>query len=199
MPSDTARPLAESSALALKEWAIVLEAIAQARQCVLIRKGGLADPGKAFAFPAPSFVFYPTYEHQTVSFVVADYQAIFEQTLARRALAEIVRFELAACVAKSVETRDAQILKRLEGWHIYTDAMLSQRLKWQPDQPLTIAYIRAYRLAEPVQVAVHPSYAGCKSWVDLQTPISLKGARPVMADALFEERLAQFNARLSTG
>ena len=56
-------------AVALKEWATVLEAMAKGEQLVLIRKGGLIEPGSGFELVANTFVFYPTFEHQAVSYL----------------------------------------------------------------------------------------------------------------------------------
>ena len=67
----------------------------------------------------------------------------------------------------------------------------AQRLKWQPDQPVLIAVIRVYRLGWPQQLAVSPRYAGCKSWVELDTPVASGTVRPVLDDAAFAARAGE--------
>ena len=59
-----------------------------------------------------------------------------------------------------------------------------------------IVVIRAFRLAEPRLLPVIPRYAGCKSWVDLESPVPLEGATPVLDDATFERRLQDVVPRL---
>ncbi len=49
--------------------------------------------------------------------------------------------------------------------------------------------MRAYRLREPRTIDYVPAYGGCRSWIDLQEPISLEGMQPALPDAQFE-RLA---------
>src|SRR6266545_131506 len=49
---------------ALKEWAVVVEAIREGRQIILLRKGGIHERGDRFAAEAGEFLFFPTFEHQ---------------------------------------------------------------------------------------------------------------------------------------
>jgi hypothetical protein len=186
-------------AMALKEWATVLEAMARGEQLVLIRKGGLIEPGSGFELMAPVFVFYPTFEHQAVNYLREPYRRYFDEAQAHRAPEGQVRVELVGVAVSSVQSRDPDIVKRLAAVHIYNDAFVSQRLKWQPDQPLTVAVIRAYRLAEPRLLAVVPRYAGCRSWVDLDEPVPLKAAAPVLDDAAFARRLKELAPAFEAG
>ena len=185
--------------MALKEWATVLEAMGRGEQLVLIRKGGLIEPGAGFQLVARQFVFYPTFEHQAVQYVRPPFQRYFEDAAARRAPSAEFRVELAGVVAASVRSRDPAIVARLARFHIYNEAFVSQRLKWQPDQPLVVAIVRAFRLAEPCVVPVSPAYAGCTSWVQLDAPVALDRATPALDDRSFEERLAALRPLLRQG
>jgi hypothetical protein len=49
--------------MALKEWAITVEAMAQGDQVLLLRKGGIHEEGKDFRVIHDEFLFYPTYLH----------------------------------------------------------------------------------------------------------------------------------------
>ena len=176
-------------AVALKEWATVLEAMARGEQLVLIRKGGLIEPDSGFELMAATFVCYPTFEHQAVNYLRPEFQRYFDEAARRRAPEGQVRMDLVGVAVSSVQSRDPRAVERLREFHIYNDAFLAQRLKWQPEQPLVIAVIRAFRLAAPQVIPVAPAYAGCKSWVTLDAPIPLEGARPVLDDAAFDARL----------
>ena len=174
---------------ALKEWATVLEAMSRGEQLVLIRKGGLLEPGSGFEMVSEPFLFYPTFEHQAVHYLRPPYQAYFDQALARRAPEGMVRFELVGCAMWSTESRDPSVVERLQAFHIYNESFIAQRLRWKPDQPLAIVVVRVFRLAEPKSALVLPSYAGCKSWVALDSTVPLANAQPVLDDAQFERRL----------
>ena len=139
----SATPLPARCATALKEWATVLEAMARGQQVVLIRKGGLIEPGGGFELVSPSFVFYPTFEHQAVTYLRPPYQPYFAEALRRRAPEGEVRMDLCGLAVLSVQSRDPTVVDRLSDFHVYNQAFASQRLKWQPDQPLTIVVVRA--------------------------------------------------------
>ena len=184
-------------ATALKEWATVLEAMARGEQTILVRKGGLIEPGTGFELISNTFVFYPTFEHQAVQYLREPFRAYFEQAASQRAPEGQVRIELFGLAAASWQVQDPAVLDRLRDDHVYNDAFLSQRLKWQPDQPLVIAAIRAFRFPTPRVLPVAARYAGCKSWVELEAPVSLVGLQPVLDDAAFQERLRRLSAQLA--
>jgi hypothetical protein len=181
---------------ALKEWATVLEAMARGQQLVMIRKGGLIEPGAGFDVASPVFAFYPTFEHQAVNYLREPFRPYFDAASARRAPDGSVRFELIGQVVDSVRSHDPAIVDRLREFHIYNEAFLTQRLKWQPETPLTIVVVRAFRLATPAIIAVTPQYAGCKSWVELDAPVSLEGALPVMDEETFAAKLTAIHSVL---
>lgn len=185
-------------ATALKEWATVLEAMGRGEQLLLIRKGGLIEPGSGFEVRSRSFVFYPTFEHQAVAYLRAPYQGYFEEAAKRRAPEGQVRMELFGMATASQTIHDPAVMARLAGFHIYNEAFVTQRLKWQPDQPLVAVIVRAYRLAAPYLCPVSPLYAGCKSWVDLDAAVPAAGAHPVLDDATFQMRAAAITSILGS-
>lgn len=174
---------------ALKEWATVLTAMSKGEQFVLIRKGGLVELGSGFELITDTFVLYPTFEHQAVSYLRPEFRGYFDEAATRRAPNGQVQFVLAGVAVSWVKSQDAAIIDRLSAFHIYNQDFQTQRLKWQPEQPLLIAVIRAFRLPEPVVMPVVDRYAGCKSWVELDVPVPLAGATPVLDDAAFQQRL----------
>lgn len=181
--------LPASCQTALKEWASVVHAFARGEQLVLIRKGGLADATRGFEIVSKQFVFYPTFEHQTVNFIRQPYRQYLDHALAQRPAEDQLRLELGGLVVSSTSVHDSALISRLEPVHIYNDAFLEQRLRWQPDQPLVVVVVRAFRLPSPKFLPVASRYAGCKSWVELEQPIPLHGATPVLDDKAFDERL----------
>ncbi len=176
---------------------MVIQALADGRQVLLVRKGGLVEPSEGFTFQSKEFLFYPTFEHQAVAFVLPGYQSLFP-TLAAERRAGWLRVAYAGRVEAVVETRDGEALKRLKDLHIYTDGLLTQRMRWQPEQPLVIGCVRVFRLREPLELPMQDAYAGCKSWVQLAETVSLKEAEPVLSDAAFEQRRAAFSRGLKS-
>ena len=183
-------------AVALKEWATVLEAMAKGEQVVIIRKGGLIEPGSGFEVLASDFVFYPTFEHQAVNYLREPYREYFEIASRARASEGKVTFQIYGQAVHSVQTLDASVVDRLTPYHCYNHDFLTQRLKWQSDQPLAIVIIRAFKIAEPVTIAVAPQYAGCKSWVELEAPVILGELKPVLDDAVFASKRREIESLL---
>ena len=186
-----------SCAVALKEWATVLAAMARGDQILLVRKGGLIEPGSGCELVSTAFVFYPTFEHQAVTYLRDPYQASFDQALRARAPEGQVRIDLGGVAVSCMQSRDPGIIERLASFHIYNQSFVSQRLRWQPEQPLALVAIRAFRLMTPQLLPVSPRYAGCKSWVDLEAPLPLGDVRPVVDDTAFQQRMRDLTALLS--
>ena len=86
--------LPAATMMALKEWATVLTAMAKGEQLVLIRKGGLIEPGSGFEVISENFLFYPTFEHQAINYLRPQYQSYFDQAIQQRAPEGQVRFDL---------------------------------------------------------------------------------------------------------
>ena len=45
-------------------------------------------------------------------------------------------------------------------------------------------------------IPMNSAYGGCKSWIELGRDITSDGAAPVLNDAAFETKLAEFRAAL---
>lgn len=182
--------------IALKEWATVLQAMDRDQQLVLIRKGGLIEPGSGFEMASNQFVFYPTFEHQAVNYLRPEYRGYFNEASAIRAPKESVRFDWFGKTVSTHTIHDPNLIQRISRFHIYNEAFITQRLKWQPETPLLMAVVRVYRLKAALTLPVIADYTGCKSWVTLNQPISLEGAVPILNDEAFQKKLLQLNALL---
>ncbi|HEY1629521.1 MAG TPA: DUF1802 family protein, partial [Tepidisphaeraceae bacterium] len=56
-----------------------------------------------------------------------------------------------------------------------------------PANPLYLLIVRAYRLPKTVTIDNTSAYAGCKSWVPLDAPISIANAAAALDDDQFEK------------
>jgi hypothetical protein len=87
-----------------------------------------------------------------------------------------------AKVVAAVPVNRPDGLDDIEDTHIWTAASVrSDRLDFRPKHRLTVLVVQARALAEPQRLPRVPSYAGCKSWVEL--PVSPQWAQPVHDDA----------------
>lgn len=183
-----------TSQVALKEWAVVVEAIARGRQCLLLRKGGVADPDETFELAHREFFLFPTFEHQKRDQVRAEFQPLFDEVLKRSPPAGQVILPLYAGVAGSWRVESAEQLRGFERFHIWTPEFLAMRLAYKPEIPTLAVLVRAYRLSKPPMTANTLAYAGCKSWVPLDTALPVEGAVPIIENQAFRKTLQSVSA-----
>jgi hypothetical protein len=171
---------------ALKEWKLVIDALAAGRQVLLLRKGGIYESGGEFELEHRRFVFFPTYIHQNLHMLKPDAQAGFE---ARSAEPQKVVLAAAGEVTDIIQVQSRAQIDQLDAEHVWAPPLIDMRFSYKPANPLYLLLVRAYRLREPVAVENTPAYAGCKSWVPLDEPLATAGATPVIEDAAYAARV----------
>lgn len=182
--------------IALKEWAVTVEALAQGRQILLVRKGGIHEEGKDFKVVHPEFLLYPTYEHQREDLLKDENQAQLQHLLALPHPQEEIRFSHWAKVEELVEISEQEPLDALSPHHIWTKEYAQSRLHWKPMVSLTIMLMRVYRMERPVTVPFLPEYRGCTSWVDILSNVDLGNLEPVVSDETFQRMVDEIKGSL---
>jgi hypothetical protein len=178
-----------ASRVALKEWAITVQALGTGRQIVMLRKGGIREEGREFRVEQPAFLLYPTYEHQRADLLQPQHREDLARLLAEApSEAEQVRLAYWAEVTDVYETLETAHVEALAPHYIFTTGYAEERLRWRPKKPLYVLSLRVYRLPAAQTRPVLPSYLGCKSWVELEQPVSLEGIEPVLDDATYAAR-----------
>lgn len=192
--------------VALKEWAVVCEALRRGRQSLLLRKGGIREPNADRSFHAEhrSFVLLPTHFHARdagrerdlvpeVHDELFELQALSEQARLSGPTAPL-RFTLYAEVTAQWELRELAPLQALAGLHVLSDACVTDRFHYRRPG-LWALHLRVHRLAEPVELPDRPGYAGCVSWVHLDQPVRGE-AEAVVSDVEHARREAILVAAL---
>ena len=182
-----------SSKTALKEWAVLVEAIGRGEQLLLVRKGGIADPGKGFQLKQREFFLYPTWEHQRKEHLRPEFRGRLGKLSPET---DPIRLQVYAGVAYQKEVKDLSALTRLEKYHLWSPEFLEERVRYKPELPTQVLVLRSYKLRKPALRPVRPEYAGCKSWVELAEEISYEGAEPVMENRRFIAALEEISSRL---
>ncbi len=175
---------------ALKEWAVTQRSLLEGHQIVLLRKGGLIEDTGDFDLKARQFLIYPTYEHETER--AGDLQPCFGQWLkeeeARKLTPGQIRIEAAAEVSDVVRVDDRAKLLNLAPQHIWSQQFIDGRYDWEPYKPVFVLLLRAYALASPQIIPVTRAYGGCRSWIDLEMPVSTLDAVPAISDERYARR-----------
>src|SRR3954464_13035655 len=102
---------------ALKEWAVLLDAMARGDIVARVRKGGIREQRAGFAVRHERFVLYPTYFHEKAAEMAPWLAPTLEAAHARQPAAGIIRVELVAEVAGVWSVAALDPLRALEGLH----------------------------------------------------------------------------------
>ncbi|MEH2164793.1 MAG: DUF1802 family protein [Nostoc sp.] len=171
---------------ALKEWAVAVNALESGKTIMLLRKGGIHERNGHFQVAQKEILLYPTYEHQQAFMLKAEYaNRVYPVTSGWHP--ETVRIGSWAEITDILPVSDEFIVNALLPFHIWKENFISDRLNWKPRQPLYILLLRTYKLPQDREIPYHPKYRGCKSWIDLDQPIHLQGATPVLSDFAYSQ------------
>lgn len=184
---------------AFKEWAVIVEALGQGRQSLILRKGGIAEEDGAFRSQHEAFYLFPTFEHQNEGDLVPE----FHETLrslqrGRQTSQDSVPIQYYAIVQDSYRIDSMGILEKLKGYHAWSESSVKKKFGWGAECLLWVLLARIFRLAKVVEIPSRDTYRGCKSWVKLEETIPTEGSTPVFQDDAFE-RIRAFVRRTLVG
>jgi hypothetical protein len=171
---------------ALKEWAVICRALAEGRQALLLRKGGIAEAGGEFQVEHARFWLYPTYVHQQRAGIKPEALPLLEQVEAERPPAGVVRLTHFAEVAGIYHVYDLVPALILNHLHLWSEETVRMRFAYRTPG-LYVLPVRVYRSAWVYELAEKPEYAGCRSWVELDRELVTEGATPVLAEDAFDD------------
>lgn len=183
----------------LKEWAVLVDALAGGEQVVLLRKGGIEDVGGEFRLEADSFILWPTYLHQGGEWLRPEQAGRLERVLAHRGHPDEVTLAHHAAVAGIHAVPSRAVLDDLADEHVWSADYLDLRWRYRPELPLYLLLLRVSSLAVPTIVRETTAQRGCRSWVELVEPVDLTGMVPALDDGEFGRRVQRILAVLSAG
>ena len=178
--------LPDKCQMALKEWAVTVEAMAKGDQVLLLRKGGIHEDGKDFRVIHREFLFYPTYLHQKEDLLQPAYQPVLRKLLEQPQDNDRITFSYWARAEEVLEISEQKKVDNLEPHHIWTTAYAQSKLHWKPMLPMSVLFLRIYKLEQPATVPYLPEYGGCTSWVEVLSDVNLGRMEPVLNDAEFQ-------------
>jgi hypothetical protein len=170
---------------AFKEWAVICRALAEGRQAIILRKGGISEKAGEFVVEHTRFWLFPTYAHQQRTGIRPEAHALLEEVEAERPPAGVVRLSHFAEVGGAYRVRDLTRALLLAHLHLWSEETVRSRFNYR-DPGLFVIPVRVYRAKEG-ELPMTPYYAGCKSWVELEQELPTKGARPVLKEADFRD------------
>ncbi len=183
---------------ALKEWAVIAEAVATGRQVFVLRKGGIAEGKRGFELKHSRFLLFPTWEHQQRDSLRPEFHDLFERLRPEDDRRITIRY-WAEAVDILRAPSDRQPLIEASDLHVWRENYINMRYDYRPDLPLWVITLKPHVLAEPVEVENSRFYRGCRSWVELRESVDLADSKMGMNESFLgtarQQLLKQLNVR----
>lgn len=183
--------------VAFKEWAIVVDALGRGEQIIILRKGGISEGAGGFKVEHSEFLLAPTLFHQQRESVIDSAQTRYDKISAEFPKADQLRISHFGRVVEWKQLSSIESLQTLRGQHIWRDEVLAERFEWGRTNGIYALVLRVFRIPKAHELAMLPSYGGCKSWIELAEEIPTEGAEPVLSQSEFEKKVAKLRAGLN--
>jgi hypothetical protein len=171
---------------AFKEWAVICRALAEGRQAIILRKGGIAEQGGSFEVAQTRFWLFPTYLHQKADALKPEALRLLHAVESERPPSGTVRLSHFAEVGGVYQLHDIVGALKLDPLHLWSRETVVARFEYRRPGLLVLP-LRVFRVPEALEVPDLASYAGCKSWVELERDLPTAGATPVLDDDAFRD------------
>ncbi|MFH1857463.1 MAG: DUF1802 family protein [Candidatus Omnitrophota bacterium] len=180
---------AKTGSLALKEWAVICQALVEGKQTILFTKGSAEE--REFLREGQEFLLYPSLERQTREDIKPECQDFFRRYTSFDE-EEFIPISHCGRIIKAVPVPSLQSLNALSPRHIWANAYLEKLWNEKPEKALQLLVVRVYKLSKGRFHDYEEQYAGSKSWVSLTETIPTENAKPVLTDADFQKKVAEF-------
>ena len=144
-------------------------ALERGLQDVILRRGGIDEPGDAFEPEHPAFLLFPTYFHQQAERLRPEYRSLYDEARASEPSVGRLLITSRARVRRARALSSEAEVDALASRHVYRREVVIDRLHGVYGTALYALEIDIERLAEPLDLPLLSEYAGCKSWVELET------------------------------
>jgi hypothetical protein len=183
-------PTPQESAVALKEWAGVCDALSDGRQVVLLRKGGVAESRGQFRLEHRECWLYPTWSHEAAQGLRTGFDVPSRDHPGQLAIDRFAVVEWVDFVA------DESSARRLALETAWTTETVLRRFHYRRPGLWAVA-VRVFRRESPWVIEIGPDHAGCQSWVNLESSLSVAPCRQVVDGARFQDLLDRAVAALA--
>ncbi|MBX6312736.1 MAG: DUF1802 family protein [Isosphaeraceae bacterium] len=175
----------ETCAIAFKEWEGICAALAEGRQALILRKGGIAEGPGGFRPEHEAFWLYPTRLHEGQQGLAVEPPTPVGPPPGEP---EMVPLRSLAVVASIDYLERPESLEALAPYHLWTEETVRKRFFYRRPG-LWVLGVRVYNRPTPWPVAVTPEQRGCKTWVPLDNPPPTAGLVPALEDVAFHRQI----------
>lgn len=181
---------------ALKEWAVLVDAMLRGELVAMIRKGGIREQRAGFSVRHDRFLLYPTFFHEKAIELAPRYVPQLEASHTRKPDEGTIRIEAVADVMGVWQVSELETLRAIEGEHGMAWNAVESRFHYKNKPGVQVIAVRVSRLATPVIVPETRRYLGCVSWVEFDEDVDVSNAEPVLDDASLMMRIARLKNAL---
>ena len=175
---------------ALKEWAVLCDALARGEIVAMVRKGGIREQRAGFSVRHDRFLLYPTFFHEKRAELQPRFADRLDASAAQRPPEGTIRIAHIADVVAVWHVTELERLRAIEPMHgLAWDAVVS-RYNYRNRPEVRVVAVRVAELPLVHEIPETRRYQGCVSWVELDTPIDVSGARPVLPAHELDTRVA---------
>ena len=188
--------MADESALertALKEWAVLVDAMARGDIMAMVRKGGIREQRAGFSVRHERFLFYPTFFHEKSHELAPRFREQLDAAHTSRPEEGTIRITHVADVIGHWTVTDLERLRAIENEHGLAWPAVESRFHYRDRPVVEVVAVRVSALITPAVVPELRRYQGCVSWVELADDIDVAGAVPAVSDDALNERLSRLD------
>jgi hypothetical protein len=168
--------------VALKEWAVVLKALEEGKQTLLLLKDGIKEEDGLFKPEHDEFFLFPTFEHETPKNIKSDWRPRIAAIEKENKDPKRIHFRLLGLGEKVEKITDWEICKGLTPFTVMSDEAVEQRFHEGDWQGVYLFLVRVYQLPVPMDLPMKASYAAHKTWVPLETSMFTAGSMSAIPD-----------------
>ncbi len=184
--------------IAFKEWAVVVAALSQGHQTLILRKGGIQEQGGEFRPEHGEFWLFPTQFHQQADALNPSAAPLLSLAQTMQPPHGQIHLSAYAVVQDVVHITDERTLFQLAGTHVLSEQTVSDRFHYRRPG-LYVLITRMFVGPSPHVLVDSPHFAGCRTWVDLPESLSTNDLQPVLNDAKFGSQRTELLRRLTSG
>jgi hypothetical protein len=159
---------------------VLADAMSRGEIIAMLRKGGIREQRAGFGVRHQRFLIYPTFFHESLDQLAPRFRDRAAAIVSERPLVDVE-------AVWWVTSLDA--LRGIDGEHGLAWESVVSRFHYRGRLGLHVIAARVSRLAHEVAMPEERRYAGCVSWVRLESEVDVSGARPVITDVECNERV----------
>jgi hypothetical protein len=174
---------------ALKEWAVLVDALARGDIVAMVRKGGIREQRAGFSVRHDRFLLYPTWFHEKEAELAPRFRERLAASHGDRPSEGVIRLRYVADVAAVWKVAELQPLRGIAWAHGLDWSAVESRFRYRDRPGVQVIAVRVRSMPQTVEIPEARRYGGCVSWVELDGEVDIAGAAPVLEAGVLAEQL----------